>query len=63
MKADLAEAQAELASLNTTLKHTPVIVDFRGKDYVRVVPDSETGFTRKDGTDAPGHYARVWPVR
>jgi len=60
---DLANAKAELASLSTKLKHKPVIVHFQGKDYVRVVPDSETGFTRGDDSGVPGRYSEVWHLR
>ena len=59
----LAQDKADLAALDTKLKHTPVIVHFKGKDYVRVVPDSETGFIRGDGSEVPGRYAQVWHVR
>jgi len=60
---DLADARAELSSLTIKLKHKPVIVHFRGKDYVRVVADSETSFTRRDGSEMGGRYAPVWHVR
>jgi len=63
INSDLADAKAELASLNTKLKHKPVITHFHGKDYVRVVPDSETSFTRGDDSEVPGRYAEVWHVR
>ncbi len=59
VNANLADAKAELSSLNTKLSHTPVIAHFQGNDYIRIVPDSETGFTRGDGSDAPGRYAEV----
>jgi hypothetical protein len=59
----LAQDRADLASLDTKLKHTPVIMHFKGKDYVRVVPDSETGFTRGDDSEVPGRYAEMWHVR
>lgn len=59
----LAQDKADLRALDIKLKHTPVIVHFKGKDYVRVMPDSETGFTRGDGSEVPGRYAEVWHVR
>lgn len=59
----LAQDKADLRALDTKLKHTPVIVHFKGKDYVRVVPDAETGFTRGDGGEVPGRYAEVWHVQ
>ena len=59
----LAQDKVDLAALNVKLKHTPVIVHFKGRDYVRVIPDSDTGFTRGDGRAIPGHYANVWHVR
>ena len=59
----LAQDKADLAALDIKLKHKPVIVHFHGKDFVRVVPDSETGFTRKDNSDVPGRYSQVWHVR
>jgi len=59
----LAQAKQDLAGLTTTLQHTPKILTIRGQDFVRVVPDSETGFTRGDGSDVDGRYARVWPAR
>ena len=59
----LVQDKADLAALDTKLKHTPVIVHFKGKDYVRIIPESETGFTRNDGSDVPGRYAQVWHVR
>jgi len=59
----LAQDKADLLALDIKLKHTPVIVHFKGKDYVRVVPDSETGFTRGDGSEVSGRYAEVWHVR
>lgn len=62
-RSNLADAKAELARLHTTLKHTPVIGHYHGKDYVRVVPGSETSFTRGDGHEVPERYAEVWHVR
>lgn len=59
----LSQDKADLAALDIKLKHTPVIVHFKGKDYVRVVPDSETSFTRGDGSEVSGRYAEVWHVR
>lgn len=59
----LAEDRADLKALDIKLKHKPVIVHFQGKDFVRVVPDSETGFTRGNGSDVPGRYSQVWHVR
>ncbi len=59
----LAEDRAELKVLDITLKHTPVIVHFQGKDFVRVVPSSETRFSRRDGSTVPGRYSEVWHVR
>lgn len=56
----LAWERAKLAALNIKLKHTPVIVHFKGKEYVRVVPHSETQFTRDNGTQVPGWYAKMW---
>jgi len=58
----VAQDKVDLAALDTKLKHTPVIMHFRGKDYVRVVPDSETGFTR-GGDEVLGRYSEVWHVR
>lgn len=63
VNANLADAKDELSSLNTKLAHTPVIARFQGKDYVRVIPDSETGFVHDDGSNAPGRYAQVWHYR
>ena len=54
---DLAAAKTELASLNIKLKHTPVIIHFHGKEFVRVLRDSEMSFTRGDGSDVPGRYS------
>lgn len=59
----LAEDRADLKVLDIKLKHKPVIVHFKGKDFVPVVPDSETGFTRGDGSEVPGRYAEIWHVR
>lgn len=59
----LAQDKADLAALDIKLKHAPVIVPFKDKDYVRIVPDSETGFTRGDGSEVPGRYSEVWHVR
>ncbi|MCB1826831.1 MAG: hypothetical protein KDH94_00300 [Coxiellaceae bacterium] len=59
----LAQDKADLLALDIKLKHTPVIVHFKGKDYVRVIPGSETGFTRNDDSEVPGRYAEVWHVR
>jgi len=59
----LADSRAELASIDTKLKHTPVILKYRGKDFVRVTPDTERGFTREEGGEAYGRYAQVWHVR
>lgn len=56
----LAQDKADLRALDIKLKHTPVIVHFKNKDYVRVLPHSETGFTRGDGSKVPGRYAEVW---
>ena len=52
----LAQNKADLVSLDAKLKHMPVIVHFHGKDYVRIIPDSETGFSRSDGGEVPGKY-------
>ena len=60
---DLAAAKTELPSLNIKLKHTPVIIHFHGKEFVRVLRDSEMSFTRGDGSDVPGRYSQVWHVR
>jgi hypothetical protein len=60
---ELARAKADLAALDIKLKHKPVLVNFKGTDYVRVVPNSETGFTSVDGSDVSGQYAKVWHVR
>ena len=60
---NLEDAKAELAGLNTKLKHTPVILHFKGKDCVRVIPDSETSFSHRNGDKVPGSYAKVWHVR
>ena len=60
---ELTRDKADLAALDIKLKHTPLIVHFKGKDYVRVAPDSETGFTRGDGSEVPGRYAEVWHIR
>lgn len=59
----LAEDQADLKALDIKLKHQPVIVHFQGKDFVRVVPETETSFSRRDGSDVPGRYSQVWHVR
>lgn len=59
----IAQDKAYLAELDTKLKHTPVIMPFKGKDYVRVVPNSELSFTRSDGNKVPGRYSQVWHVR
>jgi len=59
----LAQDKADVAALDTRLKHTPVIVHFKGKDYPRFIPDSETGFTRNDGSKVPGRYAEVRHLR
>ena len=63
INSDLVDAKAELASLNVKLQHTPQILHFHDKDYVRVVEDSETSFRRHDGSEVPGRYAEVWHVR
>jgi len=63
IKSGLVDARAELASLNTKLKYKPDFIHFHGRDYVRVVPDSKTIFTRKDGSEEPGTYFRVWHAR
>lgn len=60
---ELAQDKADLVTLDTKLKHTPVSMHFEGKDYVRVVPDSETSFTRGDGSEVSGRYAKVWHLR
>lgn len=52
---DLAAARAELTSLNVRLKHKPVILHFHGKAFVRVVPKTETSFTRNNDSDVPGY--------
>ena len=59
----LEQDKADLATLDIKLKHAPVIMHFHGKDYVRVVPDSETSFTRGDGSEVSGRYAEVWHIR
>lgn len=59
----LAQDQANLAALDIKLKHTPVTVHFKGKDYARVIPGSETRFALNDGSDVPGRCAQVWHVR
>jgi hypothetical protein len=59
----LAQDKADLRALDTKLKHTPVMVHFKGNDYVRVVPDSETRFTRDNGNEVPGRYSKVWHMR
>lgn len=59
---DLDNAKTELANLNTKLKHTPVIVNYHGKDYVRVVSNTEKQFT-KNGKKMPGRYAKMWHVK
>ena len=56
---NLEDAKSELASLNPKLKHTPVILPFKGKDYVRIVPDSETSFSHQNGDNVPGRYAEI----
>jgi len=58
----LADAKSELANLNTKLKHTPVFLHFYGKEYVRVIPKSETSFSKGD-EEVPGRYSRIWHVR
>ena len=61
VSSNLADAKAELSSLNTKLAHTPVVLHFEGKDFIRVIPDSETGFTRgDDNRHVSGRYAEVW---
>ena len=60
---ELAQDKADLTSLDTKLKHTPVIVHFPGKDYVRVRENSEISFTHHDGSEVPGKYAEVWHTR
>ena len=45
-----------------TLKHKPLIKIFKGKEYVRVVPNSEKSFTNT-GSDVPVRYSKVWHVR
>lgn len=57
---NLADAKAELERLENKLKHTPDMESFKGKDYVRVVPDSETSFTDQYRDSIPGRYAEVW---
>lgn len=59
----LAEDQADLAALEFKLKHKPVFMHFKDHDFVRVIPGSETGFTRGDDSELPGRYAQVWHVR
>jgi len=59
---DLVDARAELASLNIKLQHKPVIVNVHGKDFVRVVLETETTLTQGD-SDMPGRYSEVWHVR
>ena len=59
----LIDARAELSYLNVKLKHKPEFIHFHGRDYVRVVPESKTTFTRKDGSEEPGTYFRVWHAR
>ena len=59
----LTPNKADLTALDIKLKHTPVIVNFKGKDYVRIIPNSETGFTRNDGSAVPGKYSEVWHAR
>jgi hypothetical protein len=58
----LEQDKIDLAALDVKLHHTPVIVPFKGKEYVRIVPDSEMTFTHKDGKAVPGLYAEVWHV-
>mgnify|MGYP006345018333 CR=1 FL=1 len=58
-----AEDKAALAAIEHKLQHTPVIVHFKGKDYVRIVTDSETSFNHADGSDVSGSYAEVWHMR
>lgn len=63
INSDLTDAKTELARLNVTLQHKPVILHFQGNDYVRVVPDSEMGFTRGNHGEVPGRYAKMWHIR
>jgi len=59
----LTDSKAELARITTKLKHTPVILKYYGKDFVRVIPDTETSFTRGGDSEVPGRYAQVWHTR
>lgn len=63
INSSLADAKDKLASLNTKLKHTPVIVHFHHKDYVRAAEDSEISFKRRDGGEVAGRYSEVWHIR
>jgi len=63
IRSDLVEARVELASLNIKLKHKPVIVHVGGKDFVRVVPKTETTLSRGDGSEVSGRYSQAWHVR
>jgi hypothetical protein len=58
----LARDRENLATLEYTLTHTPVIKEVDGKDYVRIRPGSETSVGHDDRA-LSGRYAEVWHMR
>ena len=59
---NLANAKAELASLNIKLQHKPIVIHDSGKDYIRIEPNTVVNLTDNDsqfkGTFAAIKYAK-----
>jgi len=64
VRTGLVQDRADLNRwFNVTLKQKPLFKQVNGKDYVRVVPDSEMKLPLGKGYTVPGRYAEVWHVR
>lgn len=55
----LDDAKAALATISIPLKQKPTILSVKGKEYVRIIPDSDSILSH-EGQDRDGIYAEVW---
>ena len=55
----LGDTKAAFENISSHLKQKPNMITVKSKDYVRIIPDSDSILSH-EGQDRDGIYAEVW---